>query len=186
MNISIREGIVGDAHDIARVHVATWKATYSGIVPQPFLDSLDVPSRAEAWKSVMNEGKSYIYIAENDRELFGFVSGGALREPIEGFDAEVYAIYLLPSSQGRGTGKLLMQRIAETLGINGFSQLAVWVLIENPSRDFYEHLGGSRIAQKQIRIGDADLMEVAYGWRDIRTLDSSDRVCPEPTIPSMP
>jgi GNAT superfamily N-acetyltransferase len=175
MNISIREGVVSDAQDIARVHVATWKATYSGIVPQPFLDSLDVPSRAEAWKDWLNEGKSHIYVAENDKELFGFVSGGALREPIEGFDAEGYAIYLLPSSQGRGTGKFLMQRLAETLRINSFAQLAIWVLAENPARGFYEHLGGRLIAQKPIRIGGADLLEVAYGWRDIRTLENCAR-----------
>jgi GNAT superfamily N-acetyltransferase len=173
MNISIREAVVSDAKDIARVHVAAWKATYRGIVPQPYLDSLDVASRAEAWKSWLSEGKSHIYVAENDSELGGFVGGGALREPLEGFDAEIYAIYLLPSFQGRGAGKLLMQRLAETLRIHGFSQVALWVLVENPSCGFYEHLGGQQIAQKQIRIGDADLLEVAYGWQDIRTLATS-------------
>ena len=170
MNISIRQGVVSDAQGIAHVHVAAWKATYRGIVPQSFLDSLDVSSWAEAWKEWLNEGKSHVYVAENNGEPWGFINGGALREPIEGFDAEVYAIYLLPSCQRRGTGKLLIQRLAETLRINGFSQVVVWVLIENPSCGFYEHLGGSRIAQKPIRIGDAELLEVAYGWQDIRTL----------------
>lgn len=177
MNISIRQGIFSDAQGIAHVHVAAWRATYRGIVPQSFLDSLDVSSWAEAWKDWLIQGKSHVYVAENDGEPCGFVSGGALREPIEGFDAEVYAIYLLPSCQGRGTGKLLMQRLAETLRINGFSRVAVWVLIENPSCGFYEHLGGSRIAQKPIRIGDADLMEVAYGWQDIRILANSASNC---------
>jgi L-amino acid N-acyltransferase YncA len=134
------------------------------------LESPDVASWAEVWKEWLNEGKSHVYVAENDRELRGFISGGALRESIGGFDAEVYAIYILPSCQGRGTGKLLMQSLAETLHRNGFSQVAVWVLIENPSCGFYEHLGGARITQKPIRIGDADLLEVAYGWQDIRTL----------------
>jgi len=178
MNISIREGTVSDVHDIARVHVAAWKTTYHGIVPQQYLDSLDVAARAEAWKDWLDEGKSHLYVAVNDKELCGFISGGTLREPIEDFDAEIYAIYLLPKDKGRGTGKVLMQRLAETLRIGGFTQVAVWVLVENPSCGFYEHLGGSQIAQKQIRIGDADLLEVAYGWRDIRTLASSGRDCP--------
>jgi ribosomal protein S18 acetylase RimI-like enzyme len=175
MNISVRKAIASDLQDIARVHVAAWQTTYRGIVPQPFLDSLDVDARAEAWKNWFGEGKLHLYVAENDGEVCGFISGGALREPIEGFDAEVYAIYLLPSFQGRGGGRLLMQRLAETLRISGFTQVVIWVLAENPSRGFYEHLGGSQITQKRIRIGDADLLEVAYGWQDIGTLVDSTR-----------
>jgi GNAT superfamily N-acetyltransferase len=177
MSISIRKATVSDLQDIACVHVAVWKATYRGIVPQSYLDSLDVAARAEAWKDWFDEGKSHLYVAENDRELCGFISGGALREPIEDFDAEIYAIYLLPTVQGRGAGKLLMQHLAETLRLSGFTQVAVWVLAENPSRGFYGHLGASQIAQKRIQIGDADLLEVAYGWRDIKTLANSARDC---------
>jgi L-amino acid N-acyltransferase YncA len=172
MNISIREGVVSDAQNIARVHVAAWRSTYRGIVPQPLLDSLDVAAWSEDWKDWFRGEKFYIYVAEDGKELCGFISGGALREPLEGFDAEVYAIYLFTSAKGKGTGKLLMQRLAETLRLEGFAQLAIWVLAENPSRGFYEHLGGRVIAQKPIRIGDADLLEVAYGWRDIRTLEN--------------
>jgi ribosomal protein S18 acetylase RimI-like enzyme len=173
MNISVRKGTVSDAPDIARVHVTAWKTTYRGIVPQPFLDSLDVASRTEDWKDWLSREKVHVYVAEDDTELCGFISGGALREPIEGFDAEVYAIYLLSSTKRRGAGRLLMQHLAETLRNSGFTQVALWVLAENPSCGFYEHLGGGRIAQKQIRIGDADLLEIAYGWRDIRTLANS-------------
>jgi GNAT superfamily N-acetyltransferase len=173
MNISIREGNIADAQDIAHVHVAAWKTTYHGIVPQPFLDSLDVQSRAEDWKDWLGRSKIHTYVAEDGTELCGFISGGALQEPIEGFDAEVYAIYLLPSTKGRGIGRLLMQRLAETLRIDGFTQVAVWVLAENPACGFYEHLGADQIAQKQIRIGDADLLEIAYGWRDIQTIANS-------------
>ena len=173
MSISIRRAASDDVEGIARVHVDAWKTTYRGIVPQAFLDSLDVSSRAKAWKDALAEGRSHIYVAEDGIELCGFISGGALREAIEGFDAEVYAVYLLDSVQRRGAGRLLMQRLAETLHGSGFTQVALWVLADNPSRGFYEHLGGCQIAQKQIRIGDADLLEVAYGWQDIRTLATS-------------
>jgi GNAT superfamily N-acetyltransferase len=175
MKISIREGTLSDAEGIARVHVAAWQETYRGIVPQTFLDSLDVAAREEAWKGWLNEGRYPIYVAEDGDEICGFISGGALREPIDDFDAEVYAVYLSTSAQGRGTGRLLMERLAETLRSRGFLKIAIWVLAENPSRGFYEHLGGTRIAQKQIPIGDADLLEVAYGWQDLRVLEHSPR-----------
>ena len=65
------------------------------------------------------------------------------------------------------------QRIAEALLAEGFARAAVWVLAANPACGFYEHLGGRWIAQKTIQIGGSDLMEVAYGWRDIKVLTES-------------
>jgi GNAT superfamily N-acetyltransferase len=178
MNPSIRQATPRDIPDIAGIHVAAWKAAYRGIVPQPFLDSLNIASRTEDWKTWFDKTGVYIQVAETDGELCGFIGGGALSEPIEGFDAEIYAIYLLPSAKGKGIGKLLMRHLAETLRVNGFAQVAVWVLAENPSRDFYQHLGGTQIAQKLIQIGGAELLEVAYGWPDIRTLANSTGGCP--------
>jgi hypothetical protein len=37
--------------------------------------------------------------------LVGFASGGRLRTPHPGFDAELHAIYLLSDVQGRGLGQ---------------------------------------------------------------------------------
>lgn len=36
----IREAIESDVEAIAHVHVASWRETYPGIMPQPILDSL--------------------------------------------------------------------------------------------------------------------------------------------------
>jgi len=48
--------------------------------------------------------------------------------------------------------------------------MLIWVLAKNPSRAFYEALGGQRVYEKQIVIGGETLVEVAYGWRDIHSL----------------
>lgn len=48
--------------------------------------------------------------------------------------------------------------------------MLVWVLAENPFRRFYEALGGQYVRTEQFELGGAMLDEVAYGWRDIRTL----------------
>lgn len=140
-------------------------------MPQTFLDSLDVAARAEDWKTWLDMPGLHALVAEKDGELCGFASGGALREPISEFStefsAEIYALYLLPSAKGQGIGRLLIQHLVDELHANGFDSVAVWVLAENPSRDFYEHLGATQIAQKIIQIGGVDLLEVAYGWHDI-------------------
>ena len=52
----------------------------------------------------------------------------------------------------------------------GMTGLLLWVLAENPSRQFYEQLGGRPTYEKSVTIGGVSLIEVAYGWRDARTL----------------
>jgi hypothetical protein len=45
--------------------------------------------------------------------------------------------------------------------------LAVGVLGRNPSRGFYEALGGRAITEQQIERGGESYVEIAYGWRDL-------------------
>jgi hypothetical protein len=40
----------------------------------------------------------------------------------------------------------------------------LWVLADNPTRGFYEALGGRLLGEQPIQIGNDSLAEVAYGW----------------------
>ncbi len=48
--------------------------------------------------------------------------------------------------------------------------MLVWVLAENPSRRFYEVLGGKQLCEQEITIGGVTLVEVAYGWKNLHRL----------------
>jgi len=49
--------------------------------------------------------------------------------------------------------------------------LMLWVLGENPSRSFYERLGGRLIGEQEKRLGeDVSAVEVAFGWPAIESL----------------
>ena len=48
--------------------------------------------------------------------------------------------------------------------------MLVWVLVNNPTREFYSTLGGQRLYEQEITIGGARLVEVTYGWQDVRGL----------------
>jgi hypothetical protein len=43
----------------------------------------------------------------------------------------------------------------------------VWVLKDNPSRGFYERMGGRPLTTAEIEIGGKTLTEVSYGWEDL-------------------
>jgi GNAT superfamily N-acetyltransferase len=168
--VTIRQATAADAREIARVHVASWKTTYQGIVPQDYLDALDVRLRTERWEDEFARGDSHIFVAEDGGTIYGFISGGLLREPIGNCDVEIYAIYVLADAQRRGIGRELMRTLVMVFVERGFARPAVWVLAENPSCHFYARLGGKPMMEKQIQIGGADLMEVAYGWESLGDL----------------
>ncbi|MEU6929538.1 hypothetical protein AB0A05_10295 [Streptomyces sp. NPDC046374] len=44
----IREAAPSDAAAVAAVHIRSWRAAYRGLVPDAYLDSLDVGERTDA------------------------------------------------------------------------------------------------------------------------------------------
>lgn len=175
MNFIVRDATLDDSAEIARVQVDMWRTTYRGIVPQSFLDEMDYDVRAESWRNQLATASSRICVAEVDGRICGFVSGGPLREPLSDFDGEIYAIYLAVDAQRRGWGRAMMYQLAGKLLHDGLKSAVVWVLERNPACRFYECLSAELVGQKAISIGGADLVEVAYGWRDLRHLAGSAR-----------
>ena len=166
----IRGAKPADARDIALVHVATWRSTYRGIVPDDVLNGLDVEQRTADWQGWLAEDNSLVLVAEEESGICGFCGGGALREPMGGGDAEIYAIYVLAEAQRRGMGGALLRALANGLAQRGFTRPVVWVLTENPARHFYTRLGAKPIGEKAIEIGGRQLLESAYMWDTIGQL----------------
>jgi hypothetical protein len=46
----------------------------------------------------------------------------------------------------------------------------LWAFEDNPSRKFYERLGGKVIDKKVSKVGDIQLNELLYGWKDINDI----------------
>lgn len=112
-------------------------------------------------------------VAEDEKgHVADFADGGPEREGDPEYKGELYAIYLLKESQGKGLGRLLTGAVARQNLQAGYASMLVWVLADNPSRSFYEHLGGKQVKAKQIEIGGAKLDEIAYGWADVTPLIS--------------
>ncbi len=169
----IREANVSDAAAIAKVHVDSWRTTYTGVVPDEYLAQLSYEQRGQVWRNVLSThgAKEFVYVAEAESSnIIGFASGGPESSGNTVYKCELYAIYLLEGYQRKGIGGQLAQAIAKRLVQEGLHSLLVWVLADNPSQDFYSALGGQRVYEQEVTIGGARLVEVAYGWRDIREL----------------
>ena len=120
---------------------------------------------------LLADRRQVVFVAEDPRgRIVGFVSGGPERNDDTAYPGELYAIYLLESCQGQGLGRRLVGALVEWFLSRGWQSMLLWVLEDNPSRGFYEALGGVRIKQETISIGGTELVEIAYGWTDISPL----------------
>jgi hypothetical protein len=72
-----------------------------------------------------------------------------------------------PDAQGRGTGRLLLLALFARLVDCGHRSALIWVVRANPSRYFYERLGGKLIAHRIIPLGGQPVEAVGYGWSDL-------------------
>jgi L-amino acid N-acyltransferase YncA len=170
--MQIRKARPSDAPAIARVHVDSWKTTYAGIVPEEVLAQLSYDGRADRWNEILADATGdFVFVAETEEgRVVGFVCGGKERSSDAVYQGEVSAIYLLEAYQGKGIGRRLIAAAAQELLARGFRRMLVWVLDANPSRGFYEALGGRKVRKSEVPIGGRSYPNVAYGWDDLRRL----------------
>lgn len=152
------------------IQICSWQCAYRGLLSEHYLASLDTPVRQAQWKMAVQNGIHRILLVEDHIGIFGFASGGEIRQTIEGYDAELYSIYLLKEKQRLGVGRALVHELAGRLGAEGFNSLAVWTLSGNSARGFYEALGGVLIARTDMEIGGELIPKVAYGWPSLSAL----------------
>jgi L-amino acid N-acyltransferase YncA len=169
--MSVRKANVRDASAIAHVHVQSWQTTYAGIVPDEYLASLNEVERVPVWREWLSRDIQ-VFVVEMEGEVVGFGSAGPIREPLQDYDAELFAIYVLKHAQKRGIGTALLGSLAASLRAKGLNGMVAWVLEGNPSVRFYEKSGALRISSKEIEIGGVMLPELAFGWPHLETISS--------------
>ena len=174
MELRIRQATPNDAAGIARVHVDSWRSSYIDVVPQEILSGLSYGERQELWDGILSPSRAdaRCFVAETQEpRIVGFACGGLESEGSQSYRGEIYSIYLLQDYQRMGLGRRLLLSVARQLLKDGLGSVLLWVFEDNQgARQFYESLGGEVVRRKEINIGGADLVEVAYGWKDIASL----------------
>jgi len=177
----VRQAYPSDAPVIARIHVETWRSTYAGLLPEGMLAGMQEKNHKATWSSLLlgprsgsRNGELVLVAEEAKAGVVGFVSAGRTRGALPGYDGEIYTLYVSPDFQNRGIGTQLLEGAFQKLGEREVRGVMLWVLARNPSRFFYEALGGTKIAMRKERLWGVVLAEVAYGWPDLaRALNRS-------------
>jgi ribosomal protein S18 acetylase RimI-like enzyme len=179
--ITIRRARPADAIAIGAVHVAAWRNAYAGILPDAFLARLSVPRQAAHYDHAIRSGTPVLVAALNGPaaggtgpRVVGFSTGGRSRITTVGGrklgEGEIETLYVLDDFRDRGVGRRLMRAMAAQLAEGGCRSAVVWVLRDNPSRWFYQHLGGQQTAEATIQVGGAPVVQTAFVWDPIERL----------------
>jgi ribosomal protein S18 acetylase RimI-like enzyme len=167
-NISFREATIADCLAVAAVHVQSWKESFAGILGQTFLDKMSVEKRAKAFEKGFSAASYKMYVAEvPERGVVGFADFGEPRESIDAYEGELYAIYLVSEFQRKGIGGRLFDLGVKYFVRSGKRSMYLLALEVNPSRSFYEKMGGQIVGRKQTKIEGVAYYELVYGWDNL-------------------
>lgn len=164
----IRRARTGDALPIARVHVAAWRSAYAGILPAHALTGLSVSRQAAQYEADIGAGRG-VFVVVNAGLVVGFATAGPPRR--KGIaEGEIDTLYVLDDWREQGLGRLLLRKTAVHLAAAGARSVFLWVLRDNPSRWFYERLGGRAALTSMTGVGGVEVAQVAYVWDPVDTL----------------
>jgi ribosomal protein S18 acetylase RimI-like enzyme len=183
--IGVRRARPGDAPAIGVVHVAAWRSTYPGILPDAYLAGLSMPRQAAHYAAAIR-GRGCVFVATaagidvpegSAPRIVGFTTAGRARLGSSRMaEGEIETLYVLDDWRDRGLGRRLLRAAGASLAEAGCRNVIVWVLRENPSRWFYERLGGRHVAEATTQVGGQDVAQTAFVWDPIeRLLEESAR-----------
>ena len=133
--MNIRPATVDDAAGIARVHIQSWRETYSALVEPGELDHLSLERRTDRWRQIIGDG-GQVWVALSGDEVVGFagLGGGDHEDPPR--PIELGSLYVLAEQHGSGAGQGLLDAAI------GDSPAYLFVAAHNPrATRFYERNG---------------------------------------------
>ncbi len=140
----VRTARAGEAAEIARVQLDTWRAAYTRIVPPQILDQLDEATLAQRWNEAINDPPSarhHVLVAveqATDSHLVGFAAIGpadetalAPEEPADALDpsttAAITDLLVEPRWGRRGHGSRLLAAAVDLWRADGHHHAVAWL-----------------------------------------------------------
>ena len=170
MSLRVRRAGITDAPAVAEIYVETWREAYPGMLPDTVLLGMSREHQRRAWRHSICDPAQSVLLAEAERgDIVGFGSCGATRRPSMPFSGEIYTLYVAPDHQRLGVGRLLLAALLRELSRHGHRSALVWALADNPSRFFYQAMGGALVAESIESLWGTPVRQCGYGWRDLES-----------------
>ena len=154
----IRPAQPGDVPQIAELFHRTVRevnaADYTPAQTQVWAGEAPEP---EKWSARLSVKRTFVC------EVDGRIRGFAEFEDTGHIDA----LYVHADFQNQGVGEPMLAPLFAEIRAQGMNSAIIWVLAANPSRFFYENMGGKRVGERDEAMWGTTLREIAYGWLDL-------------------
>ncbi|MEM9260913.1 MAG: GNAT family N-acetyltransferase [Bacteroidota bacterium] len=175
-NYRIVETTPADYETIRNIAHATWPDTFGNILSGEQIDyMLRLMYSIEELAKQVAQGVVFKMLVEaqwgnqNGKPNPPYLQGETTRFKAVGYvgfqqdylpnTTKIHKLYLLPSTQGKGYGKALINEVAMIARNAGQQKLRLDVNYQNKAIGFYEHLGFVKLERCNTDIGQGYLME---------------------------
>ncbi|GAB4031034.1 GNAT family N-acetyltransferase [Spirosoma jeollabukense] len=158
--ITITQATEQELPIIRDIAYQTWPTTFGEILsPEQIRYMLDMMYSLDSLKTQITEQKHVFLLAQeaDSKAYLGYVSYEL--DYKNQSKTKLHKIYLLPASQGKGVGRLLIDKVAGIAAEHKNSTLSLNVNRYNKAIQFYERMGFKIVDNETIDIGDGFLME---------------------------
>lgn len=156
--ITISKATINDIKTIQEITYKTWPVTYGKILSEEQLEyMLDLIYSDEALTAQFQKNEQLFYLISDSESTIGFI--GIEHHYKNEAITKIHKIYLLPETQGKGIGKMVIDEIEKLALDNNSNTLSLNVNRFNSALGFYKKIGFEILEEVNIEIGNGYLME---------------------------
>jgi len=153
-NMVIRKAYPSDIPLIREMAYKIWPITYGTVLPGKQIDyMLELIYSEKVLYEQMTTDIEFIIVYDGVHPV-GFASYSLIEPQLY----KLHKIYVLPSLQGRGTGRFAIEQLVKAMKSKGATALLLNVNRQNNAKEFYEKLGFAVIKEEDIDIGSGYFM----------------------------
>lgn len=156
--ITVVNATLNDLPVIKELAYKIWPVAYEAILSDKQLDYMlrSFYSESTLKDNVHNKGHHFLLV-KDENECIGFA---AYENNYQGqLVTRIHKLYLLPTTQGKGIGRQLLNHITGIAIANAMNRLSLNVNRLNIALAFYERLGFQIIREENIELDHGYLME---------------------------
>lgn len=155
--ITISQASIQDIPKIQEIAQNTWPETYGAILSKAQFDYMMNMMYSDDALQQQFENKHLFYLAFENDSCLGFAS--CENNYLTNKQTRIHKIYILPTAQGKGVGKMLIEKVKELAKESQSVAISLNVNRYNKALGFYKKTGFELIGEEDVEIGNGYLME---------------------------
>src|SRR5260221_1777462 len=146
-----------DVQLIRQLAEQTFHVTYLPLQPKDKVDYLfDLMYNTSSLTAQMNKGQQFIW----EKDETGYLGYASYEINYKDQDkTKIHKIYIMPTAQGKGVGKELVNHIGGIARLNKNTIFLLDVYRHNPAVRFYEKIGFKKVEEQITEVGNGFVMD---------------------------